>query len=187
MHNHANMAFVTASIGQSLGLSAADRVLCVLQLSFGYGLYQLFTCVKAGATLVLEGGFAFAGRVVQLLEQERITILPGVPTVFGVLLSLRGLADRELPHLRLLTSAGAALPEAMGRELRAAIPGADVCPMYGQTEAQRICCMPPGAYDAGRRRPACRFRVRRPGSRIPRATSWGRGKPASSWFAARMS
>jgi long-chain acyl-CoA synthetase len=118
MHPHSNMAFVTGSIAESLDLRASDRVLCVLQLSFGYGLYQLFTCVHVGATLVLEPGFAFAGRVLQLLEDERITILPGVPTVFGVLLSLKGLADHELPDLRLLTSAGAALPEAMGRQLR---------------------------------------------------------------------
>ncbi len=147
MHSHANMSFVAGAIAESLGMSADDRVLCVLQLSFGYGLYQLFTCVRVGATLVLEPGFAFAGRVVQLLEEERITILPGVPTVFGVLLSLKGLAGRELPHLRLLTSAGAALPEAMGRRLREALPGAGVCPMYGQTEAQRICFLPPAEFE----------------------------------------
>ena len=147
MHAHSNMAFVAGSIAESLGLEASDRVLCVLQLSFGYGLYQLFTCVRTGATLVLEPGFAFAGRVVQLLEDERITILPGVPTVFGVLLSLRGLGERDLPHLRLLTSAGAALPETMAMELRRTLPGAGVCPMYGQTEAQRICYLPPGEFD----------------------------------------
>jgi long-chain acyl-CoA synthetase len=147
MHPHSNMAFVTGSIAESLDLSAADRVLCVLQLSFGYGLYQLFTCVRVGATLVLEPGFAFAGRVLQLLEEERITILPGVPTVFGVLLSLKGLAGHDLPHLRLLTSAGAALPEAMGRQLRETLPQAGICPMYGQTEAQRICYLPPEEFD----------------------------------------
>ena len=147
MHPHSNMAFVTGSIAESLGLNASDRVLCVLQLSFGYGLYQLFTCVRVGATLVLEPGFAFAGRVVQLLDEEEITILPGVPTVFGVLLSLKGLAEREFPQLRLLTSAGAALPEAMGRQLRETLPGAGICPMYGQTEAQRICYLPAEEYD----------------------------------------
>ena len=147
-HSQANMAFVADSIIESLAQREDDRILCVLQLSFGYGLYQLLTTVVAGGTLVLEPGFAFAGRIVQLLEDERITILPGVPTVFQVLLSLRGLADRELPHLRLLTNAGAALPEATGKALRELLPNADICTMYGQTEAQRICCMPPGAFDA---------------------------------------
>ena len=54
--------------------------------------------------------------------------------MFGVLLSLKGLAERELPQLRLLTNAGAALPEAMGRRLRETLPEAGICPMYGQTE-----------------------------------------------------
>ena len=90
-HSHANMAFVGESIVESLAMREEDRVLCVLQLSFGYGLYQLLTMRDAWARrLVLEPGFAFAGRIVQLLEDERITILPGVPTVFQVLLSLRG-------------------------------------------------------------------------------------------------
>jgi long-chain acyl-CoA synthetase len=147
-HAQANMAFVAQSIIESLGQREDDRILCVLQLSFGYGLYQLLTSMVVGGTLVLEPGFAFAGRIIQLLEDERITILPGVPTVFQVLLSLQGLAERELPHLRLLTSAGAALPEATARSLRELLPNADLCPMYGQTEAQRICCMPPGSIDA---------------------------------------
>jgi long-chain acyl-CoA synthetase len=147
-HAHANMAFVADSIIESLRMREDDRILCVLQLSFGYGLYQLLTSVVVGSTLVLEPGFAYAGRIVQLLEAERITTLPGVPTVFAVLLSLRGLGDRELPHLRLLTNAGAGLPEATGKALRELLPNADLCTMYGQTEAQRICCMPPGAFDA---------------------------------------
>lgn len=147
MHSHANMAFVAGAITDSLGLDASDRTLSVLQLSFGYGLYQLFTSVLAGGTLVLEPGIGLAGRLVKLLDEERITVLPGVPTVFGVLLSLPGIEDRQLGDLRLLTNAGAPLPEATGRRLRAAFPGAELCTMYGQTEAQRICCMPPGGYD----------------------------------------
>jgi acyl-coenzyme A synthetase/AMP-(fatty) acid ligase len=161
------MAFVTGSIAESLDLGPADRVLSVLQLSFGYGLYQLFTCVHVTATLVLEPGFAFAGRVVKLLSDERITVMPGVPTVFGVLLSLKGLGDHDLPDLRLLTSAGAALPQAMGRRLREALPQAGVCPMYGQTEAQRICYLPSEEFD---RRPTSA------GIPIPGTEAWIRGE-----------
>ena len=46
-------------------MQASDRVLCVLPLFFGYGLYQLLTCVRLGATLVLEPGFGAGGRIVQ--------------------------------------------------------------------------------------------------------------------------
>ncbi len=146
--NHANMSFVADSIIEYLELSRDDRILCVLPLYFGYGLYQLLTCVRAGATLVLEPGFGAAGRIVQLLEEKRITGLPAVPTVFQLLLSLRGLSDRELPNLRFVTNAGAALPPPTVRALREALPGARIFLMYGQTECQRVCYLPPELIDA---------------------------------------
>ncbi|MGI8750198.1 MAG: class I adenylate-forming enzyme family protein [Thermoleophilaceae bacterium] len=144
---HGNMSFVAGSIIEYLEMSPADRVLSVLPLSFGYGLYQLLTCVGARATLVLEPGLGLPGRVVQALEQEQITGLPGVPTVFGVLLSLRGLADRELPHLRFLTNAGAAMPAATIEAVRRTFPGARLYSMYGQTECTRVCYLPPDQLD----------------------------------------
>jgi len=144
---HANMHFLAGSVVEYLQMTAADRVLCVLPLSFGYGLHQLVTCVRVGATVVLERGIAFPGRVVELLERERITTLPGVPTIFRVLTELRGLAERDLPHLRTLTNAGARLPEPAIAAVRATFPGAALYSMYGQTECQRVCSLPPAELD----------------------------------------
>jgi acyl-CoA synthetase (AMP-forming)/AMP-acid ligase II len=143
-----NMSFVAGSIVEYLEMGSEDRILSVLPLSFGYGLYQLLTCVRAQATLVLEQGLTFPGRVVQLLERESITGLPGVPTVFQVLISLKGLAERELPHLRFLTNAGAALPAASIAEVRRTFSGARLYSMYGQTECTRVCYLPPEQLDA---------------------------------------
>lgn len=144
---HQNMTFVADSIVEYLEMDETERVLCVLPLSFGYGLYQLLTCVRSRGTLVLEPGFGFAGRVVSVLLEQRITALPGVPTVFGVLLSLRSLSKREFPDLRTLTNAGAPMPAPMVDELRATFPQARFYSMYGQTEAQRICYLPPDQLD----------------------------------------
>jgi len=141
--SHANLTFAAASIVEYLEMTERDRVLSVLPLSFGYGLSQLLTCMRAGAALVLERGLAFPGRIVRLLEEERVTGLPGVPTVFAVLTGLRGLADRELPALRFLTNAGAALPVQMIEALGETFPGAQLFSMYGQTECIRISYLPP--------------------------------------------
>ena len=148
MASHRNMSFVCDSIVDYLEMVPEDRILSVLPLSFGYGLYQLLTCVRAGATLILEVGLTFPGRVVQLLEDERVTGMPGVPTVWQVLIRLRGLAERELPHLRFLTNAGAALPGATLDALRDTFPGARLYSMYGQTECTRVCYLPPDQLDA---------------------------------------
>ena len=171
---HGNMSFVADSINEYLETTGEDRVLCVLPLSFGYGLYQLLTCVRAGATLVLEPGLGAPGRIVELLERERITGFPAVPTIFQVLLSLRGLAERPLEHLRYVTNAGAGLPEAVVRSLRETMPNASVYLMYGQTECQRVCYLPPEQVDA---------RPTSSGIAIPGTEAWiedGDGRPVGA-------
>lgn len=140
---HRNMHFVAGSIVAYLGLHAEDRILCVLPLSHTYGLYQLIMTVRVGATIVLEHGMTMPGRVVEALERERITVLPGVPTVWHVLVSLQGLAERDLPHLRLLTNAGAALSASRVRDVHRTFPNALLFSMYGQTECKRVCYLPP--------------------------------------------
>jgi long-chain acyl-CoA synthetase len=145
---HANMTFAADSIIEYLEMQQSDIVLCVLPLSFDYGLYQLLMCMRIGATLILEPNFAFPGRVVQLLETENVTGLPGVPTVFQVLLSLRGLADRELPALRFLTNTGAALPGRTVEAIRRTFPNARLYSMYGLTECKRATYLPPDQLDA---------------------------------------
>jgi amino acid adenylation domain-containing protein len=146
--SHRNMTFVADSIIEYLELTAEDRVLCVLPLSFNYGLYQLLMCVRIGATLVLEPGFAFPGRVVLLLEEQRITAFPAVPTIFQTLVSLNGLRERSFPDLRLLTNAGAALPAATVAAVRETFPDASLVLMYGLTEATRVAYLPSEFVDA---------------------------------------
>lgn len=145
---HANMAFAAGSIVEYLEMTAEDRVLCVVPLSFDYGLYQLLMCVRVGATLVLERGFAFPGRIVELLERERITGLPGVPTIFQVLTSLGGGIDGAgQEHLRYLSNTAAALAPATIAALRTAFPHARLYSMYGLTECKRVSYLPPDQLD----------------------------------------
>ncbi len=149
MLSHRNMTFAMDSIIEYLEMSASDRVLCVLQLSFGYGLTQLLPCVRVGAPIVLQAGIAMPGRIVQALEDHRITGLAGVPTIFQVLVGLRGLAERELPHLRYLTNAGASMPAATVAAVSRTFPNASLYLMYGLTECLRVSYLPPG--EVGRR------------------------------------
>lgn len=146
--SHRNMSFVADSIIAYLDLDDEDRVLCVLPLSFNYGLYHLLMCVRVGALLVLEPGFGFPGRIVKLLQDERITLFPAVPTIHQALVGLNGLRERSFPDLRLLTNAGAALPEATVTAVRETFPDASLLLMYGLTEATRVAFLPPELVDA---------------------------------------
>ena len=144
---HRNMTFVAGAIIDYLGLRGEDRILCVLPLSHTYGLYHLLMSVRCSATLVLEHGITFPGKLVEILEREQITMLPGVPTVWQVLTSLHGLAERPLPQLRVLTNAGAALSTTQLAAVRRTFPHATFFSMYGQTECKRVCYLPPDQLD----------------------------------------
>jgi long-chain acyl-CoA synthetase len=88
MSDHSNVAFVSASIIEYLGNREDDVVLNVLPLSFDYGLYQLLMTFRFGGTLVLENSFAYPATILQRIEQERVTGLPGVPTILAMLLKM---------------------------------------------------------------------------------------------------
>lgn len=144
---HRDMAFATWSINEYLGNGPGDVIFCSLSLAFTYGLYQLFTAVAAGATLVLEKNFTFPVRALEVMERERVTGFPGVPTMYSLLLRLQNLDGYDLGSLRYLTNAAAPMPVEMLRRVRAAFPQAEMFSMYGQTECKRACYLPPEQLD----------------------------------------
>lgn len=158
MLSHLNMVSACTSVSTYLGLRADDTVLCALPLAFDYGLYQLLMCARVGATLVLERSFTFPVKVLEVMVRERVTVFPGVPTVFAMLMNLQTLPSFDLGSLRLITNTAAALSEAHIQRLRALFPQATLFSMYGLTECKRVTYLPPEQLDV-------------------RPTSVGRGMP----------
>jgi long-chain acyl-CoA synthetase len=142
-----NIAHNTWSITTYLGLRPDDVIACLLPLSFNYGLFQVFTAASAGCALVLEQSFAYPLDVLARLADTKVTILPGVPTMFAVLLQLAPFdaldPPRDLSSVRMLTSAAAPLPPAHIHRLGKAFPDAQIVVMYGQTECTRISYLDP--------------------------------------------
>jgi amino acid adenylation domain-containing protein len=157
MLTHRNLLCATSSILSYLGLRDDDIIYCALPLSFGYGLNQVLCALQIGAAVILDPSFAFPQRSLQILQAERATVFPGVPTMFSMLCAT-DLSRHDLPALRILTNAAAALSERQIADLRRHFPHARLFSMYGQTECTRISFLPPEELD------------RRP-------TSVGRGMP----------
>jgi amino acid adenylation domain-containing protein len=162
MLTHGNILAATRSIAAYLRLVEDDVLFCLLPLSFGYGLTQLFSAFFVGARLVVEGGTMFAGALLRRIAEERATGLGLVPTMAALFLRA-DLAGHDLSALRYMTSAGAALPPEQARRLRAALPHVKLVAMYGQTECMRALYLEPDELD------------RRPGS-------VGRGMPNQQLF-----
>ncbi len=143
MHTHQSMLFVLQSLVEYLRLEASDRLLCVLPLAFDYGLYQWLMSVHTGAALVLERSFAYPAQVLNVLETEGVTVFPGVPTVFAMLLAAHEREALSFVKVRRVTNTAAALPSNFNTRLREIFPNADIYRMYGLTECKRVSYLPP--------------------------------------------
>ena len=147
MLSHLNMTSAWGSVQQYLGLRESDVIGLALPPVYSYGLYNLLMGLGLGATVVIERQAAFPLRLAQTLEREKVTVLPGVPTLYAALLGVSGIERMDFNALRLLTNAAAALPEAHVRRLRATWPQAQLYLMYGLTECKRASYLPPELAD----------------------------------------
>ncbi|TRW92069.1 class I adenylate-forming enzyme family protein [Candidatus Methylobacter oryzae] len=143
MHTHQSMLFALKSLVEYLRLEKTDRLLCVLPLAFDYGLYQWLMAVYTGATLVLERSFTYPAQVLSVVETEGVTVFPGVPTIFAMLLAAHERQALSFPKVRRVTNTAASLPANFNTRLREVFPNADIYRMYGLTECKRVSYLPP--------------------------------------------
>ncbi len=149
MLTHANIVAAASSIARYLELRPDDVVLNVLPLSFDYGLYQVFLTFGASARLVLERSFAYPQLTLDVLQRERATAFPIVPTIAALLLRY-DFSAYDLSALRLVTNTGAALPPTDIAALCERLPHVRLFSMYGLTECKRVSFLAPEEL---RRRP----------------------------------
>jgi amino acid adenylation domain-containing protein len=148
MQTHQAMVFTVGSLIEYLWLAQSEKILCVLPLSFDYGLYQLLMAVTLGACLVLERSFTFLGQVLGRMRDDAITVFPGVPTVFATLLAAHRRSPLCFPSVTRVTNTAAALPDEFSNGLREIFPNALIYKMYGLTECKRVSFLNPELIDA---------------------------------------
>jgi acyl-CoA synthetase (AMP-forming)/AMP-acid ligase II len=88
--------------------------------------------VMVGATIYVQRGFE-AGRLLELIESERITQIFGLPMMYRQLLDHPDIARRDLSSLRRALYAMAPMPEAQLRRCLEVF-GCDFYLLFGQTE-----------------------------------------------------
>lgn len=131
--SHASLfAHAAALVHHTLGLGLDDRVLAILPLTHSFGIRMaLLSTFFAGATAVLVPRFD-AEATLRLVEKERISWLPAVPTMLAAWAQVQG-ATRP-SALRWCLCAGAPLAEEIALRAEAKL-GAQVRQGYGMTEA----------------------------------------------------
>ena len=96
--------------GPVMALTASDVVLATLPLAHSFGLNgALLAPLLVGATVALVDCFA-PDRVLDAIERQRVTVFPGVATMFRRLLDLPELAAADVSSVRIAVSGAAPCP-----------------------------------------------------------------------------
>jgi acyl-CoA synthetase (AMP-forming)/AMP-acid ligase II len=117
-------------------LREGDRYLMINPYFHTFGLKAgLITSFLRGATMVPVAAFDI-DRVVELIEQERITMLPGPPTLYHSLLAV---SDKgKLATLRAGVTGAADIPVELVRRIHDELPFETLMTGYGLTEAGNV-------------------------------------------------
>lgn len=144
MLTHRNMMSAATSVCAYLRMAEDEVVLNVLPLAFDYGLYQMIMMSRVGGTLILERSFAFPAQVLASAAANRVTAIPGVPTMFATMCEMGADVRRyDLQTVRLVTSTAAAVHKRHIAMLKDVFPQARIYSMYGLTECKRCTYLPP--------------------------------------------
>jgi acyl-CoA synthetase (AMP-forming)/AMP-acid ligase II len=135
MTTHGQTLRTFATWTEVVGLRAGDRYLIVNPFfhTFGYKA-GILACLMAGATMVPEPVFD-VDVVLQRVADERISVLPGPPTIFQSILDHPKRDAYDLSTLRLVVTGAAVVPVELVESLWSEMDIETVLTAYGLTEA----------------------------------------------------
>ncbi len=147
------------------GLCADDRYLMVNPYFHMFGLKAgILACVASGAMMLPEAVFDI-DRVLARVDTERVTVLPGPPTLYQAILDHPRREMAQLSSLRVAVTGAADVPVELVRRVVDELPFSTVITGYGLTEAGTAAATTPGddvetiATTVGRPRPGFEIRI----------------------------
>jgi len=152
---HGQSIAVFRTWADRVGLAAGDRYLIVNPFfhTFGYKAGWL-ACILAGATIYPQASLDVA-RVIERIDSERITVLPGPPTLFHALLARPPGGAANLSSLRLAVTGAATVAPSLIERMRKELGIARVLTGYGLTESCGVVTLSDAADSAARVATSC--------------------------------
>jgi acyl-CoA synthetase (AMP-forming)/AMP-acid ligase II len=134
MSRHGGMIRAFSVYVKTIGLIPGDRYLVINPFfhSFGYKAGWV-SCLLAGATILPQAVFD-ADEVFGRISEDKITVLPGPPTLYLSLLAHSGLKSANLSSLRVAVTGAATIPPILIERMRNQLGFDVVTTAYGLTE-----------------------------------------------------
>ena len=141
MTTHAQSLRAFATWASIVGLKEGDRYLVVNPFfhTFGYKA-GILACLMQGATLVPVDVFD-VNRVLAMIPAERISVVPGPPTLYQSILDHPERKRHDLSTLRLAVTGAAVVPVELVKRMRHELEFETVLTAYGLTESTGVVTM----------------------------------------------
>ena len=127
-----------------VGLEPGDRYLMVNPYSHTFGYKAgILACLMRGATMVPLAAFD-ATAILDAVQEHRITVLPGAPAIYQMMLAHPKLREYDRSTLRLAVTGAAVIPVELVHRMRGKVSGLGfetVITAYGLTEATGMATM----------------------------------------------
>lgn len=112
-----------------------DKLFSVAPLFHITGLAQvLCSSIYAGVPVVIAKRFK-AVESLEISEKEKITAMVAVPTIFWLMIKAPEFEQHDMRSLRCLAAGGSAIPDDLLKACATKLPGVQLAPGYGLTEA----------------------------------------------------
>ncbi len=165
VQTHASTLSVATDWVDMTELHVGDVYLMVNPYFHMFGLKAgILASVAAGATMLPEAVLD-VDRVLSRVERQKVTVLPGTPTLHQTLLDHPRRDRYDLSTLRVTTIGGADIPVELVRRIHEELPFSRVVAGYGLTEAGTACATSEDddfetiATTVGRTRPGFELRI----------------------------
>lgn len=149
MCTHGQNIRVFETWSEGVTLAASDRYLIVNPYfhSFGYKAGWLAALIQ-GATVYPMPVFDLDA-VLSLIQQEKISFLPGAPTIFQSILATENRSDYDLSSLRCAVTGAASVPVQLVKDMKTVLGFEEVYTAYGLTESTGVVslCLPDDDFE----------------------------------------
>jgi HIP---CoA ligase len=116
-------------------VTSDDRYLCINPFFHNFGYKAgILACLQTGATLIPQLTFD-PEKAMQAVQDHRITVLPGPPTIYQTLLDHPKRGDYDLSSLRFAVTGAAVIPVVLIERMQTELDIDIVLTAYGLTEA----------------------------------------------------
>ena len=135
MLTHYNVVNNGKSIGDCMDLSTADKIMIQVPMFHCFGMVLAMTASITHAVTMCPISSFSPRKGLKCINEEQITCVHGVPTMFIAMLSHENFASTDFSHMRTGIMAGSPCPIKTMQEVIEKMHMPEICITYGQTEA----------------------------------------------------